>query len=174
MTNKEMSAVICAELKAAGIPKKAYSIRCRYCGYSQSIDVSVKDLSVNLDRVKRVVDKYSHVRWDEHCGEILSGGNTFVDVEYSYKAMDVAGEAFLDRAKKLMEADLPLWEGIVIAESSRNGHDHELVFFKGDHYAAARVKGGSTGCNTRHYAGDARSLANAMALFNACGTIPKC
>ena len=174
MTNKELSMEIRGALKAAGIPKSAYSIRCSYCGYSRSIDVMITDLSVKVGRVRDVVDHYSHVRWDEHCGEILSGGNTFVDVEYSSKALDTAGEAFMDRAKDLFHDDsLPLWEGVVIDESSRNGHDHELVYFKGDEYVASRVKGGSTIGNTQYYAGDARSLAHAMALFSACGTIPK-
>lgn len=174
MTNKELSAAIQADLKKAGIPKAAYSIRVQWAGYERSVTVRVKDVSVNLDRVNRVLLHYKHVDWDERCGEILAGGNTYAHADYDYKMLDLESERFLDRARELMAADLPMWVGQVVATYSRNGHERELLFFKGDQYLVARKKDGYSGCNTRHYAGDVRSIARGLALFDNLGAIPKC
>ena len=173
MGNKELSAAIREDLKKAGIPKSAYSIRVRYAGYEQSVSVRVKDITINLDRVTRVLLHYRDVDYDERSGEILAGGNTYVHAEYDRDMMKLERERFMDRARELAAADLPLWVGQVVAEYSRNGHDYELLFFKGDKYMAAREKGGCTGCNQRHYAGDPCSIASALALFSNFGAIPK-
>lgn len=173
MTNRELSAAIQADLKKVGVPKSAYSIRVQWAGYERSITVRVKDITVNIDRVNRVLLHYQHVYWDEHCGEILAGGNTYAHADYDYKMMDLESERFLDRARELLAADLPLWVGQVVATYSRNGHEHELLYFKGDQFMVPRKKGSTSGCNQRHYAGDVRSIAKALALFDNLGTIPK-
>ncbi|MBQ9211056.1 MAG: hypothetical protein IJ153_05610 [Clostridia bacterium] len=173
MTNKELSAAIRDDLKKAGIPKSAYSIRVQWAGYERSITIKVKDISVNIDRVNRVLLHYQHVYRDERCGEILAGGNTYAHADYDYKMMDLESERFQDRAAELMAADLPLFVGQVVATYSRNGHDRELLYFKGDQFMVARKKGGSSIGNQRHYAGDVRSIAKALALFDNLGAIPK-
>lgn len=173
MTNKELSMMIREDLKKAGIPKAAYSIRVRDCTYDTSVDVRVKDVMINLDRVNKVLDKYESVRWDEHAQEILAGCNTYVHASYDNKMLDLEREAFMDRAEELMKMDIPLYVGEVVATFSRNGHESELLFFKGDRYMAARKKGGTTNGNTRHYAGSVHSIANALTLFNNLGALPK-
>ena len=174
MTNKELSAAIRADLKKAGIPKNAYTIRVQWAGYERCITVKVKDITVNLDRVNRVLLHYQHVYWDERCMEVLAGGNTYAHADYDYKMIDAESERFLDRARELVAADLPLWVGHVVATYSRNGHERELLFFKGDRYMVARKKGGCSAGNQRCYAGDVRSVAQGLALFNSLGTIPNC
>lgn len=173
MTNKELSAAVRAELKSAGIPKSAYSIRVRYCGYSTSIDVTLKDIGINIDRVTKVLLHHKHVDWDERCMEILEGGNTYAHADYDYHVLDAAAENFMDRAKEVMAMDVPLYVGTVIAKRSRNGHDQELIWFKGDNTVVSRKKGGSSAGNRKHYAGDVRSMATALAMFNALGEFPK-
>ena len=173
MTNKEMSMEIREKLKAAGIPKSAYSIRVRYCGYSTAIDVKLKDLGINADRVTKVLLHYRHVDWDERCMEILAGGNTFTNVEYDYNVLETAAKENMGRAKEIMAMDVPLFEGVKIADWSRNGHEHELLWFKGDNVVVSRKKGGSSCGNRRHYAGGAHSMAEALAMFNALGEFPK-
>lgn len=173
MTNKEMSRTIREELKKAGIPKSAYSIRVRDCGYSTSVDVRIKDLSVNPDRAARVLLPFRHVDWDERCMEVLAGGNTYADAKYDYDVLRAAAEANLDRAKKILAMDVPLYEGVVIAERSRNGHVSELLWFKGDNTVVSRKKGGCSAGNRRHYAGGPASMAEALAVFYAIGEFPR-
>ena len=54
MTNRELGANIRSELKAAGIPARAVSVRVSDAGYDMSVRINVKDLSISL----------------EHCGTV--------------------------------------------------------------------------------------------------------
>ena len=169
MTNKELSMKIREELKAAGIPKSAYSISVRWAGYERAIDVKVKDLSISLDRIENILVHYRHVDYDYHCMEILAGGNTFAHVTYDSDALCAASEVWRPRAAEILAADLPLFIGERVAEYSRNGHDYELVYFKGDNEMIVHKKGDTGWYGVRHYAGDVHSIACALAIFNACG-----
>ena len=173
MTNKELSAAIRADLKAAGIPKSAYSISVKAAGYDTSIRVRVKDLSVSLSRVTSVLNRYHHVDWDERCMEILAGGNTYVWAEYDRDALAAAAEPWRDRAAEILAADRPLYVGDVIANYSRNGHSFELVYFKGDNVVCAHKKDSASWYGNKCYAGSVGSLAEALAIFNGCGTFAR-
>src|SRR5699024_5583205 len=45
-----------------------------------AIEVTIKDYTVNCEEVEKIAKKYDSVDWDEHTGEILEGGNIFVEV----------------------------------------------------------------------------------------------
>jgi len=68
-----------AALKAAGYKAKAVTVREPHYG---DITVTIRDASIQLGPVKELASSFRNVRHDEATGEILSGGNTFVDVEY--------------------------------------------------------------------------------------------
>lgn len=170
MTNKELSAAIRADLKAAGISRSAYSISVKWAGYETSVRVRVRDLSVSLSRVMTVLNRYHHVDWDERCMEILAGGNTFVWVEYDRDALDAAAASWRDRAAEILAADRALYVGDVIANYSRNGHSFELVYFKGDNVVCAHKKGSASWYGDKCYAGSVGAMAEALAIFNGCGT----
>lgn len=68
-----------ADLKRAGIAHKAVSVRMPHHG---SVHVTIRDASVSISLVKGIAKREECVRRDEYTGEILCGGNTFVDVEY--------------------------------------------------------------------------------------------
>ena len=72
------------ELKKNGYSSREISVRKRHAGYSSAINVTIKDLTINLKDIKKIVHKFENVGWDERTGEILSGGNTFVFVDYDY------------------------------------------------------------------------------------------
>lgn len=61
-------------LKAAGIPAKAVSVRTRSTG---SVDVVVNSLDVDYRKVKEIAQSEESIRRCEYTGEILSGGNTY-------------------------------------------------------------------------------------------------
>ena len=89
-----------AAIKAAGIPTKHISVTTSYPGYETVIHVTVKDVSIDLDAVKKIANRFESVDYDERCQEILQGGNTFVRVHYS---SDVEREAV--RALEPLAAD---------------------------------------------------------------------
>lgn len=89
------------ELQAAGIPTKGISIRC-----DSSINVKIKDLTVDVDKVKEVLAPYESVRRCDYTGEILQGGNTFLFVSYDWEVIRDASEgpnmvAFLEAFVKI-------------------------------------------------------------------------
>jgi len=45
-----------------------------------AIEVTIKDYTVNCEEVEKIAKKYDSVDWDEHTGEILEGGNIFVEI----------------------------------------------------------------------------------------------
>ena len=55
-----------------------------YGGYSSSIRIKVKKL-YPLSKIEEIANKYQKIDRDERSGEILSGGNSFVFVEYDSK-----------------------------------------------------------------------------------------
>lgn len=71
---------VAAKLKAIGITNKQVSCRGDY----NSIRCSVKDLSIDLEVVKSIAMEYQKIDRCQYSGDILSGGNTFVCVQYDH------------------------------------------------------------------------------------------
>ena len=64
-----------------GIAPSKLSVRVDY----NSIDVTIKCPMVSLGEVKAIVDQYESISRCEYTGEILSGGNTYVCVNYEWE-----------------------------------------------------------------------------------------
>lgn len=72
---------------------------------STSIDVKLLDPKLDSDKIKSIIsEKYESIDTDQASGEILSGGNTFIFVEYEYELFSQVAEElrstvepFLDR-----------------------------------------------------------------------------
>lgn len=82
-----------AAIKAAGIPTKAISVKTSYPGYEEVITITVKDVSIDLEDVKKIARPFESIDYDERCQEVLQGGNTFVRVSYDYAAEKEATDA---------------------------------------------------------------------------------
>lgn len=76
----EKAKTIRQELKQLGYNNKKVSVRCD----GGSINVTLKFIpnTEQVKEVKKVAEKFEKIHYDEATGEILSGGNTFVFVEY--------------------------------------------------------------------------------------------
>lgn len=73
------------DLKAKGyrIPAQI-SVTSERGGYERAFRVTIKDLKINDEEIKKIVKKYQSVSYDERSGEILAGGNTYIFVEYDF------------------------------------------------------------------------------------------
>lgn len=71
-------------LRAAGIDTKKVSITHKYCGYSEAYNVKLLTKEIDAKAVEKLLNKYESVDRDEYTGEILLGGNTYVDVYYDW------------------------------------------------------------------------------------------
>lgn len=80
----ELADRIRQELKKAGykVPKEI-SVRKEHTGYSSSYNITIKSFKVDFDDVSKIAKKFNDIDYDEK-GEILSGGNTYIFVEYDY------------------------------------------------------------------------------------------
>ncbi|GGA92800.1 hypothetical protein [Puia dinghuensis] len=76
-------------LKKAGYNARQVSVRNRNGGYSSSLTITIRDASVNYEVVEQIGKNHKHVHYDEHSGEILSGGNTFVETDYTDQVRDI-------------------------------------------------------------------------------------
>lgn len=73
-------------LKAKGWGILQVSVRNDSYSMGSTVRVRVRDAAVPLAEVIEIAERYQNVRRDES-GDILSGGNSFVDVEYDRTAL---------------------------------------------------------------------------------------
>jgi hypothetical protein len=77
-TNLRPADALRVALKAAGFNARRVSVRADH----STLRVTVRDASVSLTQVAAIANAFEVVRRDHASGEILCGGNTFVEVEY--------------------------------------------------------------------------------------------
>lgn len=104
MTNKERTQAIKAELKKAGYSVKLVSVRSGKCGYSDSTDITVKDLSCNINEIRKICASFECIDYDQYSGEILAGGNTYISVQWDWELINEATEANFEKAKSTIES----------------------------------------------------------------------
>lgn len=80
MTDSERLAAIRQALKEHGYSNRKVGVR--YDGYA--ICLTIKDLAIDIKEIEQLTKGYESYERDEFTGEILSGGNTFVFVNYAY------------------------------------------------------------------------------------------
>lgn len=162
MTNKEMSKAIQEKLKAAGVPRAAYSIRVRYCGYSESVRIDVKDLAVSIYEVKRIALQYQSIDRDERTGEILEGGNTYVFVQYDFDTLEAAQEKYLAQAEGVY--------GHGYAEVMTHANGNTLLYLDTEPGEGFLYLKGENGMK-RFYCRSANKVAEGIAIFEASGRL---
>ena len=84
MLTKEKASVIRKGLKAHGWNARQVSVRSPH----GSLYITIKDAAVPKSVVERIAQQFETIHRCDYSGEILSGGNTFVFVDYSSEALD--------------------------------------------------------------------------------------
>lgn len=153
-TNKEIRAEIVNAFKSKGWNNRKIGLSVDY----SSIHATVKDISIPLKEVEDVLRSYESIDYDYASGEILCGANTFVFVRYDYKSLDDASVPFMEEAEKVFNES-----GCVIPVMERSGKRMVLIKDGACSYVEIDSEYG------KRAAYDVKSLATAMALFNANG-----
>lgn len=83
------------------------SVRKQKCMYSDAFNIEINQAHINIDDVEKLAKKFESVDRDERTDEILSGGNTYIFVEYSNKAYDQVTGQF---NKNLQYALIKKWQ----------------------------------------------------------------
>ena len=76
MTTKELSATIRDDLKQRGYSSRKIGVRFEFCGYSSVVILTVKDDTLDIEKVREWAKTYESIDRDERTGETLCGGNT--------------------------------------------------------------------------------------------------
>src|SRR5690242_8810015 len=86
------AAAIRAALKAQhGWTSRDVSVRAESFSMGSALRVKIKNPAVSLTAVRVIAREFETVSRCEQTGEVLSGGNTYLDVEYSYEVLAAAG-----------------------------------------------------------------------------------
>ena len=80
MTTKEVATQIRDDLKQRGYNSRKVGVRFDFCGYSSVVIVTLKDDTLDVEKVREWIKKYEAIDRDERTGETLQGGNTYIRV----------------------------------------------------------------------------------------------
>ena len=80
MTTKELAAKVRDDLKQRGYNSRKIGVRFDFCGYSSVVIVTVKDDTLDIEKVREWTKKYEVIDRDERTGETLQGANTYIRV----------------------------------------------------------------------------------------------
>lgn len=103
MQSKEIKKYIVTNLNCKS---SDISVRKQKCMYSDAFNIEINQAHINIDDVEKLAKRFESVDRDERTGEILSGGNTYIFVEYSNKAYDQVTGQF---NKNLQNALVKKW-----------------------------------------------------------------
>lgn len=103
MTCAESAAEIRAALKSRGISSRQVSVRADSYSMGSAVRIEIKDASVPLARVKAAAMKHERIDRDQW-GEILNGGNRYVDIHYTSEARKALAEPWIPAAKAAADA----------------------------------------------------------------------
>lgn len=101
MTNKELKQAIKDKLQQNGFDTrpKTMGISVRNSLYDISVRITIRDITLSTWEIEKVVNRFEQIRYDEYCGEILAGCNTYVNVEHDYENLKKATNKYLTEAK---------------------------------------------------------------------------
>lgn len=91
----EVAAQIRKELKARGIKARDVSVRSDLYSMGSTIRLRINNPEVSIALVRQIASMGESIHRDAQTGEILGGGNRFVDVEYSSEAQETMAAPYL-------------------------------------------------------------------------------
>lgn len=115
MTNKELSLAIRKTLKEAGYTSKDVKVSVKDAGYSTAARLNIVNPLVSRTAIQELVKGYEEIDRDERTYEILSGGNTYVHVEYECGLFEELVTPYVESAKKVFGNEH--WDNKVICKN---------------------------------------------------------
>ena len=91
------------DLKKAGYNTREVSVREQDCGYSRALTITVRDASVSLKNIQEIASRHESIDRCERTGEILSGGNRYIDVELKEEIKEQYYNMFKEEVSEAMD-----------------------------------------------------------------------
>ncbi len=100
----ERAAIIRQELKAKHKwTGRDVSVKADHFSMGSAIRISIKNPAIKLADVKAIASAHESISRDEATGEILSGGNRYLDIGYSQEARAAIAAQFLPAVEAALE-----------------------------------------------------------------------
>lgn len=78
-----------------GVTSRQVSVKANHFSMGSSVTVTVKDHTVDFEKVEEIANRSERIRRCEMTGDILGGGNTYIHVGFSREAEEALAEPFL-------------------------------------------------------------------------------
>lgn len=125
MSTTEAAAEIRNALKSRyGWTSRQVSVRSDLYSMGSTIRVLVKAPVVDIAKVREIAERYARVSYDHASGEMLSGANRFVDIEWSRAVVESISTGLLES----IPDDGSVGEPIPGVRVNRTGSKHESYF----------------------------------------------
>lgn len=131
MTNKELSQAIRKALKEAGYTSKDVRVSVKDAGYSTAARLNIVNPLVSRTAIQELVKGYEEIDRDERTYEILSGGNTYVHVEYECGLFEELVTPYMESAEKVFGNEY--WDNKVICRNEEK--EIRFAYFNKDECA---------------------------------------
>jgi hypothetical protein len=107
--------------KALGWNNRKVSVKHRYCGYSDAIDITIKSFDIDVKKAEDIAKSKQSIRYDEATGEILMGANTFVNVRFDNELLENEKNdiRYINIANKMRNMKMKPNCGEIIAENDK-------------------------------------------------------
>ena len=141
MNSKEIK----KHLKENGIDTKNISVKGSNCGYSESFNITIKDINIDIEKVRELAKTFESYERDERTGEILEGGNTYIFVNYDYNTLKLANEKYNNvvlniinsKLKEHCKEDIDAWNS---GDGAVRLSDNIIIFRDGNTYEVRESK----------------------------------
>ncbi len=90
-------------LKEQGFNPKDFSVSVRSGTYDMAVTVTIKSPYVNKIEIEKILKRFEEIDYDQCTGEILAGGNTYVQVMYDYGIFDEVSQTWTATAMSVMQ-----------------------------------------------------------------------
>lgn len=96
MTTTDRAAAIRLALKAKGYSSRQVSVRAESFSMGSAIRITIKDSAVPRSLVREIAEPHESIRRCEITGDILSGGNTYLSIDYTREARLALAKDYID------------------------------------------------------------------------------
>lgn len=122
MGAKEKAVAIRKILKGKGWGPKEISVRSESFSMGESVNVTIKNPWIAKKAVEAIADEFKSIRRDES-GEILSGGNCYVSVNYDCGAFNALYKAVEEKVAALAVGGFLVMHGMQVARLAPNSFE---------------------------------------------------
>jgi hypothetical protein len=102
-TTKEAAAQLRQQFKRRGYNSRDISIRMEQYSLGSTIHIEIKTPKLPLPAVKAICKQAEHVRYCEASGEILSGGNRFVEIHRSRELSEILARRHVQAVENALD-----------------------------------------------------------------------